>query len=183
MEMLNRPAHVVSFKCLDLTRTPPRGGLRGMITCEKSLGTFTHFWGGKTVPCGDSLCDACEGKAAKRWHSYFSLWTPAPSKHLLVEIPLAAAEELWAWEDRHASLRDTHVTLARRADRDNGRVTITFSLAHAGQLALPSPPDIEQQLRVIWGLELREHVSPTTAADTAALARATRDVRINNANP
>jgi hypothetical protein len=179
MAFQNRPPSVITFRCLDLVRCPPRGGLRGLLTCERSIGTYTHYFGGKTVPCGDSLCAACDAQCAKRWHSYVSLYTPAPEKHVICEITLAAAEELWAFEDQNESIREAHLTLSRRGDRDNGRVSTAFSWAHKGKLRLPYAPDLEQQLRVIWGLELREKLANTTPADVASKQKATRETRIN----
>lgn len=181
MTFANRPANVITFRCLDLVRCPAKGGLRGIITCPQSVGCYTHFFGGKTVPCGDSLCHACDAQAAKRWHSYVSLLLPNPEKHVICELTLAAAEELWAFEDANPSIREAHITLSRRADRDNGRVSTAFSWAHKGKLRLPNPPDIEQQLRVIWGLDLRESVAQRTTEDEASLAANTREVRINGA--
>lgn len=179
MEFQNRPPQTLAFRCLDLVRTPARGGLRGIITCDRSIGTFTHYFGGKTVPCGGSLCQACDDHCAKRWHSYLSLLLPSPEKHVICEITLAAAEEVWAFEDKNPSLREAHITLARRGDRDNGRVSASFSWAMRGKLQLPPAPAIEQNLRVMWGLDLREHLGNHTPADAQATEGATREIRVN----
>lgn len=177
MHLTDRPSGPPTARILDLVRTPPRGGLMGIITTEKIQGTYTHFFGGKTIPCLDSLCQACDEKISRRWHGYFGLLTPKPSRHVLCEIPLQACEKIWEYHGVSGSLRGVKIQLARRNEKANGKVVVSLDTTTIGKFQLPEPANVQKNLRIIWGLDTREGVADDRPADAAALAKVHREVR------
>lgn len=170
MELSERPSGPPTARVLDLVRCPPKGGLRGMITSPKILGIETHYWGGKTVPCGGSLCQACEEQQPARWHGYCGLLTPQPSRHVIVEITLQACEEIWRWEELNGEILGMKLSLARRADRVNGKILVQVDRIERGAYRLPAPPDLTKNLRIIWGIDARQPRAPEQPGDARTLA-------------
>lgn len=183
MEMSDRPLGPPTARVLDLVRCPAKGGLRGIITCAKITGTYTHFWGGKTIPCGGSLCQACDEDQSRRWHGYFGIITPDPQRHQIVETTVQACEQIWAWEEINGSILGAKITLARRGEKVNGKICVSLDVSTRGKFRLPKEPDIEKNLRIIWGLDSREIVRELTDDDRQALAAAQRATLIDGHHP
>ena len=136
----------------DLTRTPSDGQLKGLITCHDLIGCYTHWWGGRTVPCEDDNCEACKANTPSRWHCYLSLLLTKTFDHILFECTGKAALPLIEWRDEHGTLRGAFMTAWRPKRRHNARVEILLKPYDTSQLKFPPAPDLKRAMPVIWQL-------------------------------
>lgn len=137
---------------LQLKRCPTSRPLKGIITCKDVLGTATHFYHGRTLPCDSETCPACGEGLPWRWHGYISLYLPKAKQHILFELTAQACEPLKAYREANGSLRGC-ILLARRANAaPNARVLISTSTADQEEFPLPPEPCILDALSIIWNI-------------------------------
>lgn len=149
-----------------LLRTPTRGQMQGVITCAELYSVPTHFWGGRTVPCDEENCDACNAGMGWRRHCYVSLYGIKSKRHVLFEMTAAASDPLKLWKKAYTTLRGCLITAKRLQTKLNGRVIIETKLADADSIRIPEPPDIVQCLCRIWNIPydnctISDHTEPT----------------------
>ena len=136
----------------DLRRTPPDQPLRGIITCDDVIGCYTHWWGGRTVPCEDATCEACKANTPSRWHCYLSVLEAKTHDHFIFECTGKAANPLIEYKDAKGTLRDAYMIAVRPKRRRNARVEIIVKPFDTSGLIIPSPPDLIRAMAVIWQL-------------------------------
>jgi hypothetical protein len=159
-----------------LLRTPPDKPLKGIVTCADLIGCYTHYWGGRTVPCERPDCEACRNQTPARWHCYVTLFNPATHDHFLFEATAKAAQPLIEWRDTYGTLLGCFVTAFRPKRRRNARVELVCKPADLTKIKLPQAPDIIKAMSVIWQLPAAalstpsgEHCSPLVACDTSLI--------------
>lgn len=139
---------------LPLKRTPTGRPVKGIITCHDLIGTPTHFFHGRTVPCDTEICPACDEGVPWRWHGYVSLYLPNAHHHVLFEFTAKPSEVLKQYRLAYGSLRGC-VLSARRANLSpNARVIMTTGRADLEDVQLPPAPNIREALAIIWNIEL-----------------------------
>jgi hypothetical protein len=136
----------------DLVRTPADGTFQAIVTSEDLIGCFTHYWGGRTVPCEGDPCPACEKLQSSRWHGYLSCFNPRTREHVLFEFTQKAAFALAEYRDAHGTLRGCHFQAFRPKRRKNSRVVIECKPADLTKITLPKPPDLVRAMSTIWQL-------------------------------
>jgi hypothetical protein len=134
----------------DLKRTPPDRPIVGIITSAKILGAYTHFWGGRTVPCEEPHCPACEEGMPSRWHCYVGFLCPKTRDHCIFECTGRAARAFEDYTRAHATLRGCHFMAVRPKRRKNARVEITVKPYDLTKITLPPEIDIIRALCTIW---------------------------------
>ncbi len=134
----------------DLKRTPPDKPLKGIITCTDIIGCNTHWWGGRTVPCEDSGCEACKNNTPSRWHVYLSILEAGTRDHFIFECTSKAAKPLEEWRDTNGSLRGVMLYAHRPKRRRNSRVEIILKPHDISGIIIPEPPNLPQAMAVIW---------------------------------
>lgn len=139
---------------LDLLRTPKARPLKAAVTCVRLVGCPTHFWGGRTVPCDNAKCEACDHGAPWRWHGYISAMELKTQQHFLFEMTARAAEPFKVWFAKHATLRGCQFEATRRQQKSNGRVDIRVGSIDLLTVQIPDPPDVYSILSVIWNIPL-----------------------------
>lgn len=139
---------------LTLMRCPPNKPIQGIITCQDLIGTRTHFFHGRTVPCDDSDCPACEVGVSWRWHGYVSLFCVRTSQTILFEFTARAAEPLTQYRKAYGSLRGCLMNASRSNAAGNSRVTIRTKPADLEAITLPKEPNLLEALSIIWNIEL-----------------------------
>lgn len=142
-----------------LRRTPPDTPIRAIITCDDLIGTFTHYYHGRTTPCEPPDCPACKDLSPARWHGYVSCLDHATREHFLFEFTSKAAEPLIEYRKAHGTLHGCFITASRPKRRRNARVEIACRPTDLTKITLPKPPDLIQAMSVIWQL-------PATALET-----------------
>ena len=136
----------------DLRRTPPDKPLKGLITCDDLIGCYTHWWGGRTVPCEDGDCDACKANTPSRWHCYMSVLEASTRDHFIFECTGKAALPLIEWREEHGTLKGALMTAFRPKRRRNARVEIVLKAYDTRGIVIPTAPDLMRALSVIWQL-------------------------------
>lgn len=139
---------------LCLMRTPTNKGIAGIITSPDLVGTQTHFYHGRTIPCDNEECPACSEGFPWRWHAYCSLWSPATHRVVLFEMTAKCVEPLVTYRKAYGTLRGCHLTAKRATTSPNSRVIIQTKRADLENLSLPDGADILKALSIIWNITL-----------------------------
>jgi hypothetical protein len=158
MEWSNEVPKLEKSHSLSIIRTPAKGAISGIVTSEQVIGTWTHYWGGRTVPCEGDNCEACSQAIGKRWHGYVGIYNPKAKKHVIFEFTANAAEPFARFVELSKCLRGCGMKAERNGRRNNSPVSITTWPADLTGIALPSAPDVKKILCTIWGL-------PSSAAE------------------
>lgn len=156
----NRPPADPRGVALDLVRTPATGKIRACVTSEDLIGTYTHFFKGRTLPHDHDECMACKAGLPYRWHAWVSAYTADKHQHILFECTAQAADAFVAYREAHGTLRGGVFDAWRPNRRPNGRVIIQIKPADLGGITLPEPPDLMKCLAIIWNI-----TAPSIAAD------------------
>jgi len=136
----------------DLRRTPHDHPLTAIVTTEDMIGCYTHYWGGRTVPCEKPDCPACNATVPFRWHSYVSAFDPKTRDHFIFECTANAAKAFEDHKAAHSTLRGCYFIACRPKRSKNSKVEITTKPADLARITLPNPPDLIKALSVIWRL-------------------------------
>lgn len=139
---------------LPIRRTPAARPLVVVITSEDLVGCFTHYYGGRTVPCEAPDCPACQDQTPYRWHAYIGVLETRTHEHVLLELTAQATDPLIAYRARHGTLRGCLIEATRAHNRQNGRVVLRCKPADLQQINLPPPPSIERALSILWNLPI-----------------------------
>lgn len=137
---------------LPLMRTPTGRPIAAIVTSADLVGTPTHFWKGRTVPCDVEHCEPCENGMPWRWHGYLSAYQDANSLHFLFEFTARASEPFLKYRQAYGSLRGCHFQARRVNFAHNARVLIQTKPGDLTKIKLPQPPDLVRCLSVIWNI-------------------------------
>lgn len=138
---------------LPLMRCPVNKTITGIITCEDLVGTRTHYYRGRTIPCDDSACPACDEGLPWRWHAYVSVYSPTSHRTVLFEMTARCAETLVTYRRAYGTLRGCQLTAKRANLNPNSRVILQTTQADLQKVTLPSEPDLLAALSIIWNIE------------------------------
>lgn len=166
-------------------RTPTRGKLRLTVTSNTLLGTPTHWYTGRTLPCTGQDCEACQAGSSTRWHGYLAAYDPETQEHLLFEFTKKAALAFAAYRQRHNTLRGCEFLASRNAPKPNAQLVLRFKQSDIPDADLPQSPNLPAILCHLWGIPITEckinttdnlaheieHTGPRIAAETFAAAR------------
>jgi len=159
-----------------LVRTPAKGTLELHVTSDTLLGCYTHFFGGRTVPCSGEGCDACNAGATMRWHGYVAAITVKDQEPILFELTAAASEQLLAYRAKFGTCRGCNCQASRVAPRPNARVKLRMKPLDQSRVDLAKPFNIVQALCHIWGI-------PFTDANIQAEAHGPKRIVAKPATP
>lgn len=148
----NQPPPDPRGHSLPLMRTPTGRPLTGIVTSADLVGTPTHYWHGRTVPCDVENCEPCQNGMPWRWHGYVSAFQPTDALHFLYEFTARASEAFTKYRDAYASLRGCLFQARRVNMAPNARVTIRTQPADLAKVTLPQPPDLVRCLSIIWNI-------------------------------
>lgn len=150
------PPHEATRSAFRLLRTPAKGKLQLLITCDQLLGCFTHFFAGRTTPCTGEACEACHAGASARWHGYVSAIEQKTNEQVVFECTAAAAEAFGAYRAKHGTLRGCDCIASRVAPRPNARVRLQMRPLDLTGRDLPKPINLRLALCHIWGIPANE---------------------------
>ena len=153
-------------------RTPPNKPITAIVTSEDLVGTFTHYFHGRTMPCESESCLACSEGIPFRWHAYVSAWQQGSGLHFLFECTAQAAESFTTFRDAHGTLRGCLFQATRMNQKANGRIQIQTKPVDQTVVFLPEPPDICKCLAILWNLP-----SKSVAAETINPAKKTIHIK------
>lgn len=172
----DRPPDQSRLPHLPLMAARPGRPIRGIITSTRLRGVYTHFLGSRTQPCMKLNCPGCEKKLPSRWEGYVSLWTAAPSKHIIARLTEAAANEIAENAPDYQNLRGLTINLERASTRANSRLLAKVEVLENNQVRLPAEPDLIAHLVLIW------RMSGQTAEFDPTIFTQTREELISNFN-
>jgi hypothetical protein len=160
----------------DLKRTPEDRPLERIILSEDLIGSYTHWFHGRTMPCEGDGCPACKENCPSRWHGYVACFDPKTHDSHLFEFTLKAAASFKQYRETYGTLRGCFFRAFRPKRRKNSRVVIQCKPVDLTKISLPEAPDLVRAMCTIWQLpytafsapEARDG-HPTLAAEPAAL--------------
>lgn len=126
---------------------------RGVITCDRPYECFTHFVGGRTLPCMEPVCAACSADRPKRYEGFVSVVWVTNRKHEIVRFSWNAMMQLKSQISNQDSLRGLLVQLERKTGRQNGRVQCLVEPISIEVAKLPQTPKLEEHLARIWRVD------------------------------
>jgi hypothetical protein len=169
----------------DLRRTPPDRPLTAIITSEEFHVCFTHYWGGRTVPCEKPDCDACNALSPARAHVYVSAFDPRTHEHFLFECTAAAADAFRAWRHTYGTMRGCYFQASRPKRRRNAKVEIITKPCDLTKVSIPKAPNVPYAMSVIWQIP-GTALPPRSETDQTLPEQASRNVidrmRVNEAD-
>lgn len=154
-----------------LFRCPRSGSLTGVIVSPDMIGTGTHFWKNRTMPCTGKSCPACRDGFNPRWYGFLGIWSPKTDRLGILEITEAASDEVDRYYDRHKTLRGAQIKVSRQGNRPNGRVLADLTTGTIDPERLPPAIDIKATLLRMWEL------TTTADADLREVGNARHEVR------
>lgn len=134
----------------ELRRTPADRPIRAIATSNDLHICWTHFWGGRTIPCEKPDCEACHAMSPSRAHCYLSAMDPATRDHFIFESTAGAAQPFADWIATYGTLRGCYFQAVRPKRRRNSKVEIICKPADLTKITLPAPPDIPIAMCTIW---------------------------------
>ncbi len=155
---------------LDLIRCPASRPIRGIITSDDVLGTRTHYFHGRTLPCDDTSCPACTEGMPWRWHAYVGLFAAGTKNHVLFEMTARAVQPLMQYRKAYGTLRGCQLSAHRANSSHNSKVIIETASADLEMITLPDPPDLLKALSIIWNIEFPALAIDGINKDAPALA-------------
>ena len=141
-------------------RVPAEKPLQGVITSDRPLGTQTHWWGGRTVPCTGAECLACTQGVPKRWHCYAGVWDDKIQLHFLLELTAAGGDTLLKYASEHGSTRGCVIRATRIPAIANGRVHLQTRPIDLSRYNIPLAPNLAAILARLWNIPLSEVLLP-----------------------
>lgn len=135
---------------LPVLRAKQRGSLGGLVLSELCLGTWTHFFQGRTRACTGPGCRICAADHARRWHGWVVVQDSRSGKLAILELPANAALDLDDHAREYGSLRGYSMSIERPSGKVNGRVRLTISATKVPELSLKPCPDLRGLLLRMW---------------------------------
>lgn len=172
IDLTNRVPDQETRHALPLVRTPAKGQLRVLVTTPDIIGTYTHWYAGRTQPCRGDTCKACLEGAPSRWLGYIAGRIADGPRHAIIELPQLAAEQISRHIADHGPIRGRILTLARLSKRANGRVSASIENDTDPDREIPPAPDMPRCLATLWQIKLADF-SP------GILTHAGRDIQVD----
>jgi len=138
---------------LNLMRCPTMRPVQGIILSDGLIGTNTHYYKGRTIPCDSEGCPACGEGWPWRWHCWVPLFSPTTQVTVLFEMTARCAEILAAHKQTYTTLRGTLLKAQRLNSSPNSKVMLHLQPADLRDIKLPPCPDILGALSIIWNIE------------------------------
>jgi hypothetical protein len=151
----------------DLVRADHKKPTSYYVISGEPLSVRTHWWGGRTVPCVRSGCDACNKHQLSRWTGYLAAQRASDQRRCIVEYPVSAAAAVAEATRTFQSLRGVGIIVSRVAPKVNAKVRIVIARQEQCPFALTDPPDIFDVLCKIWKLDAKANPQYSEFADYA----------------
>lgn len=148
----NEPPPEARRPGIRLVRTPAGRPIVAVITSDDVVGTPTHFYKHRTLPCEGVDCEACRAGYPWRWHGYISCVDESTHEHVLFEFTAKASDYFKAYKKQHGTLRGCLFHAARAGQRYNAPVIIRCRPADLAGRSLPQQLNIPPLLCHIWNV-------------------------------
>lgn len=102
-------------RCMTVVRVRPGQKLLVSHLCAEIVGLYTHWFGGKTVPCDLNHCKACDRNVPRLWKGFFPFQLVVdPSKCGLLCITPLAVRHLQEFQSEHNGYLGLRVEYSRK---------------------------------------------------------------------
>lgn len=149
----NQPPADPRGNSLPLLRCPTNRAICGIITSSDLVGTNTHYYRGRTIPCDHGDCPACADGVPWRWHGYVGLFSTGTNRQVLFEFTAKCSEPLVQYRKAYHTLRGCMMTAKRANSSPNSRVILMTKPADLEKITLPKEPNLLEALSIIWNIE------------------------------
>jgi len=146
------PATEKSAHIYEIIRTPRTGLSRAYVISHAPVTVTTHWWGGRTQPCTEGACPACQKAVRRDQHSYLFIAPDPPTRAYLLELTPGPTLALRAVFRKRRTLRGIQIKLTRRAGRPNGAVILDVLDDEPTIVPIPAAPSILDALKRLWKL-------------------------------
>lgn len=148
-----RPPESDTETTVEVRRVAPGRPIRGIVLSHDLAGRFTHWFGGRTVPCHDGECKACNESVERRWKGWLAIYNPDTRGICILEITPKTVPPIDEYFRAHRTLRGAQITASRIGKKDNGKVVATLCSGPIHNDDLPTCPQVEKVLLKMWGVE------------------------------
>lgn len=150
----NTPPDAATKPGLPLIRVPHGTRTIFLVTSEDLLGCYTHFWGGRTLPCEEPNCKACIENVPARWHAYVAVLQAGTMKHCILETTAGPSLSLVDYRNTYHTLRGCRIDASRQGSNANARIHFHCTPLDLSKINMPPEPDLHKVLATIWRLKL-----------------------------
>jgi hypothetical protein len=126
---------------------------RCVITSDEFYEVDVHWIGGRTLPCLETNCEACKAQRPRKYEAYLGIVWSTSLKHEILRLTKGAMFQLKSQLSCSGSPRGHVLSVERKGDRPNGRVTILVEPLQVEISRLPASPDLEAHLARIWRVD------------------------------
>jgi hypothetical protein len=137
---------------LPVKRVQPGKTTVTVATSDDLIGTKTHFFGGRTIPCETPVCKACLEGIPWRWHAYLGCYDPPTGDQWILELTAAATARLLEYRSAYGTLRGAKLKAHRANWAKNSRLVIEATPADLARITLPPAPNLKRCLAILWNL-------------------------------
>jgi len=151
-----------------IIRTGPKGIKGPIVTSHDPLGLYTHWAGGRTLPCVKKACEHCEQNVSRRWYGFLMVYSIKQDRQYLFEYTASAASTVVQYWEKHRTLRGAAISGERQGGRPNGRLTLFLTPPKSEAEPLPKAPERVSLLSQMWSVPLSEFLEPQSATKKQA---------------
>lgn len=146
-----RPSEARPARRWDIVRVKAGKAIMGVMLGHDVVGAYTHWWGGRTVPCNGPDCSPCSKNVELRWHGYLPLYSLKTRDTSIVEFTEACVEVIDRWFSEHRTLRGCVIEIHRPGAKANGELRAKVYDGPLAKAVLPESPQVEEILMRMWG--------------------------------
>lgn len=156
---------------LDIIRVPAAGHMGGILCDHTPAMVYTHWHGGRTVPCTKE-CTPCDEGSPRRWHAYAQLYSPSSHRLCVIEMTDACRGVIYRYLENEKTTRGAQISLTRRGSQRNGKLSLSITKAKE-TIDLPPEIDLLQWLCELWGAadRTRKSIEHTDHDYSATISR------------
>src|SRR4051794_760809 len=123
-----------------------------IIWSHDMLGMRTHYFRGRTGPCWEKGCEACQRNMRSRWNGYVLAVLVPSEERVIFEFTPPAGRSLDQAFKEYDTMRGLKVTFTRTSDKVNARVHAQVKGMWDQAHAIKKVPQTWPVLMHIWGL-------------------------------
>jgi len=123
------------------------------LTCDQPYECYTHYVGGRTLPCMTDGCAACEDRRPKKYEGFIAGVWAGSKRHEIVRLTIAGMMQLKQSIPQGESWRGTAVEIERKGIRNNGRVVVHVLQTIVEGSKLPAALPLEDHLLRVWRID------------------------------
>jgi len=157
----------------NIFRALPGREVKLVVWSDDIFGSRTHWWGGRTIPCKKTGCDACTAFKESRWNGWVLAKRTDNDEKVIFEFTPPAGLTLDQAFNEFGSLRGLQIGTTRVSNRSNAKVHVRIFGVEKNVRTIPKAPDIVPIMARIWGLKMPPLLTPG-GMDSQPLSEAER---------